>query len=141
MTWIWRAAAIGAGSGLAAAAIDRWVYFFVVALGRPNPGWLTSAKNALVIIGVGAVLGLLNGVVLRSQRRAAAFAYLTGLCGAWLLVERWVWVDVPQFALLAYARTAAAGAFALVVLLLERSGRRFAVPFGAVAALTLSAVF
>ncbi|MGH7336473.1 MAG: hypothetical protein ACREI7_02740, partial [Myxococcota bacterium] len=126
MTWIGRAAAIGAGFGLAAAAIEMGLFFVTVMAVRMGPGPVTLAQNALLTIALGALLGLSGGIILRSQRRAAPFLHLAWLCGAWLLVERWIWVDVPMLALLSLARSLGAGAFVLVVLLLERSGRRFA---------------
>jgi arylsulfatase A-like enzyme len=141
MTWIGRAAAVGAGFGLAAATIDLWIRFFDVMARPMPPGRLVLAESTLVLIGLGTVLGLLNAITLRSQRRAAVFLHLAGLCGAWLLVESWVWVDVPLLTLLSLARTVGAGAFVLLVLLLERSGRRFAALLWALAALAIAAVF
>ncbi len=144
MAWIWRAAAVGAGFGLAAAAIDLWSMFLGVMSRqvRMPPGWPTLAESALVMIALGTVLGLLNAIVLRSRRRAAMFLHLAGVCGAWFLVERWIWTDVPREALTSVARPLGAGALMLVVLLLERSGRRFAPALlWALATLAIAGVF
>jgi arylsulfatase A-like enzyme len=141
MSWIWRAAAIGAGFGLAAAAIDLWFMFLGVLARRMPLSWSTLAESALVLIALGTVLGLLNSISLRSQRRAAMLLHLAGLCGAWLLVESWVWIEAWTYALTSLARPLGAGAFMLVVLLLERSGRRFAPLLWALAALAIAGVF
>ena len=124
MTWIRRAAAIGAGFGLAAAAIDVWGAFLSLMAMRMGPGPFTLAQNALLLIGLGAVLGLLGGAItLRSQSRVAPLLLLAWLCGAWLILERWVWVDAPVYTLFGLARPVGAGALVLVTLALERSAR------------------
>src|SRR4030095_13113528 len=126
MTWIRRALAVGAGFGLAAAAIDLWLAFFGVMALRTGRSPVTLAGNLLLSIALGAVLSLLCAIALRALRRATPILHLVCLCASWFLVERWVWIDAPLFVLGALVRPLGAGMLVLSVLALERFARRFA---------------
>jgi len=125
MTWIRRAAAVGGGFGLAAAAIDLWLGLFGAIKMRSGPGPVTLVENALILIALGAVLGLSNAITLRWRARAAPFLHLTWLCGSWYVVEHWLRIDSPSY-VTALLRPLGAGAVVLVALVLERFARRFA---------------
>src|SRR5262245_33137476 len=120
MTWIRRSAALGAGFGLAAAAIDLWMVLLGVIKMRSSPSLAVIAENALVLIALGVLLGLANAVTLRWRTRAAPFVHLLWLCGAWYLVERWCQTDAAAYRL-TLLRPLGAGALVFAALLLERS--------------------
>ena len=139
VTWLQRALAVGAGFGLAAAAIDLAFGALGVVHDRMGPGPFTLAGNALWMVALGAVIGLLSALALRSQSVFAPFLHLALVCGVWSAVEHWVAIESPLHVAAAGARTFGAGALVLVALLLERFARRLAALPWAFAALAVIA--
>lgn len=126
MILIRRALLVGAGFGLAAAAIDLWLWMLRVMDLRMGPGPVVLAQNALVLVALGAALGLVGTPLLRRGGRAAAFLHLTWLCAAWYAIERALAIDSPVFAFGATARPFGAAVVVLVAFAAERFARRFA---------------
>src|SRR4029453_15509280 len=126
MTWLRRGLLVGAGFGLVAAAADVWfeVYKFVQL--RMGPGPLLLARNALVLIALGAAAGGSGALALRSRGRAAPFLHLGWVCGFWLAAERGVAIATLKSLPGAAPRFVAASAVALVALVLQRFARRYA---------------
>ncbi len=126
MTWLRRGLLVGAGFGLAAAAADVWyeVYNFVHL--RMGPGPLVLARNALVLIALGAAAGGSGALALRSPGRAAPFLHLCWVCGFWLAVERWLAIDTLPYARGTITRAVAASAVVLMALVLQDFARRYA---------------
>ena len=96
MTWLRRGLLVGAGFGLAAAAADVWYEINKFVHLRMGPGALVLARNALVLIALGAAAGGSGALALRSPGRAAPFLHLGWVCGFWFAVERWVAIDTLQ---------------------------------------------
>src|SRR5262245_26882840 len=142
MTWIRRAAAVGAGFGLAAAAIDLWFTLLGTAKMRSGPGPIALAENALMLIALGVVLGFPYALALSRRGRAGPVLYVLWLCSAWYAVERWIQIDSPFYVVTTFARPLGAGLLVLVGLGLERFARRFAaVPWVLVALATIFGLF
>ena len=127
MTWLRRALAIGTLYGLAAAAIDLWLGVVRVTKLRMGPGPLVLVEDTLLLVALGAVLGVAGAPLLRSRRLAADLAHLAWLCAAWYAIERWLAIDSPLFALGVVARPFGAGVIVLAAIALARLERaRFA---------------
>lgn len=126
MTRIRRALLVGAGFGLAAAAIDLWLGMLRVMDLRMGPGPVLLGQNALMLIVLGMALGLFGTPLLRWGGRAGPLLHVAWLCGAWYAIERALAIDSPVFARGAVFRPFGAGAFVLLALVIERYARRFA---------------
>jgi arylsulfatase A-like enzyme len=137
-----RALQIGAGYGLAAAAIDLWLWMLRVMDLRMGPGPVVLAQNALVLVALGAALGLVGTPLLRLGGRAGALLHLAWLCAAWYGIERALAIDSPVFAFGATARPFGAALVVLVALVVERFARRFAaVPWALTGAAAVAGLF
>ncbi len=120
-----RALVLGIGFGLAAALVELWLGIVPFIQRRMGPGPEALAQNGLMLIAVGALLGLAGAPILALVRGrvAGALAHLVWLAAAWFALERWVELDSPLFRPVMYARPFGAAALVLLAALVARVPR------------------